>query len=80
MVEKVSKIARVKPIDYDVERRFDSQNQRDDKKGSFLYELRQVLNKKSPPSEFPAAYNLELSGEHLGLFYYGGLDLNALLR
>lgn len=79
MVEKIEKIARVKAIDYDVGRR-DDRNQRDDKNGSFLSELRRVLNKKNKPSEIPAAYDLELSGETIGLFYYGNLDLGALLR
>ena len=79
MVEKIEKIARVKPIDYDVGRR-DNYNQRENKDGSFLSELRRVLNKKNKLSEFPKAYNLELSGETVGLFYYGNSDLNALLR
>ena len=79
MVEKIEKIARVKAIDYDVGRR-DERNQRNDKNNSFLSELRRVLNKKNKLSEFPKAYNLELSGETTGLFYYGNLDLNALLR
>ena len=79
MVEKIEKIARVKAIDYDVGRR-DNRNRREDKGGSFLSELRRVLNKKNKPSEIPEAYNLELSGDSVGLFYYGNLDLNALLR
>ena len=79
MVEKIEKIARVKPIDYDVGRR-DNQNQREDKSGSFFSELRRVLNKKNKSAEIPAAYNLELSGETIGLFYFGNSDLNALLR
>lgn len=80
MVERIERIARVKPVDYDVGRRFDSHNHRDEKKGSFLNELRRVINKKDKPAEIPEAYNLELSGENLGLFYYGSLDLDALLR
>ena len=79
MVEKIEKIARVKAIDYDVGRR-DEHNQRQNKDSSFLSELRRVINKKNKPSEIPEAYNLELSGETTGLFYYGNLDLNALLR
>ena len=79
MVEKIEKIARVKPIDYDVGRR-ESHQQREDKGGSFLSELRRVINRRNKPSEIPEAYNLELSGETTGLFYYGNLDLNALLR
>ncbi len=80
MVERIEKIARVKPVDYDVGRRFDSNNHREDKSSSFLNELRRVINKKNKPSEISAAYNLELSGENTGLFYYGSLDLDALLR
>jgi len=79
MVEKIEKIARVKAIDYDVGRR-ENHQQRKDKNGSFLSELRRVIHKKNKPSEIPEAYNLELSGETTGLFYYGNLDLNALLR
>lgn len=79
MVERIERIARVKPIDYDVGRR-DNHQQREDKNGSFLSELRRVINKKNKPSEIPEAYNLDLSGETTGLFYYGHLDLNALLR
>lgn len=79
MVEKIEKIARVKPVDYDVGRR-DERNQRENKDGSFLSELRRVLSRKTKPTEIPKAYDLELSGETLGLFYYGNLDLNALLR
>ena len=79
MVEKIEKIARVKPIDYDVGRR-DNHRQRDEKNGSFLSELRRVINKKNKPAEIPEAYNLELSGETSGLFFYGSLDLDALLR
>ncbi len=79
MVEKIEKIARVKAVDYDVGRR-DNNNPRQNKDSSFLSELRRVINKKNKPSEIPEAYNLELSGETTGLFYYGNLDLNALLR
>lgn len=79
MVERIERIARVKPIDYDVGRR-DNHQQREDKNSSFLSELRRVINKKNKPSEIPEAYNLDLSGETTGLFYYGHLDLNALLR
>ena len=80
MVEKIEKIARVKPVDYDVGRRFDSRNHREEKKSSFLNELRRVMNKKPKTTAIPAAYNLELSGENTRLFYYGSLDLDALLR
>jgi hypothetical protein len=80
MVEKIEKIAPVKPVDYDVGRRFNSRNHRDEKKGSFLNELRRVINKKNKTNEIPEAYNLDLSGENTSLFYYGSLDLEALLR
>ncbi len=83
MVERIEKIARIKPIDYDVGRRFDSRNQRDDKKGSFAAELKRVLNKKNEnkTGEIPEAYSLELNAsENNYLFYFGSLDLNALLN
>lgn len=80
MVERIEKIARIKPVDYDVGRRFESRNRREGKNGSFLNELRRVINKKDTKSEVPAAYNLDLSGENTGLFFYGSLDLDALLR
>lgn len=80
MVERIEKIVPVKPIDDDVGRRFDNRNNRGDKNGTFLNELRRVMNKKNKPAEIPAAYNLELSGENTRLFYYGSLDLDALLR
>ena len=84
MLEKVAKIARVKGVDYDVGRRFDSRRHSDDEEaGSFASELRKVLNKKVEPkktSEIPEAYKLDItsSGTH-SLFYFGGLDLNSLL-
>ena len=80
MVERIEKIAPVKLVDYDVGRRFNNKNHREEKNGTFLNELRRVINKKNKPSEIPEAYNLELSGENTGLFYYGSLDLEALLR
>ncbi len=83
MIERIERIARVKPVDDDVGRRFDSRNHRDDKDNSFLNELRQAMNKKNAPktSEIPAAYNLELTSIGTqSLFYSGGLSLEALLR
>lgn len=79
MVERIERIARVKAVDYDVGRR-DNHSRRDEKNGSFLNELRRVLHKKNKPGTIPEAYNLELSGETSSLFYYGSLDLDALLR
>lgn len=80
MVEKIERIARVKPVDYDVGRR-DNSGKNDAKNGSFLQELRRAIIKKNKPSEFPVAYNLELSGDNANhLFYFGSLDLDALLR
>lgn len=82
MVERIERIARVKPIDYEVGRRFDSRNHREEKKGAFLNELKRVINKKAEkPSEIPAAYNLELSGDNSNyLFYLGSVDIESLLK
>lgn len=84
MLEKIEKISRVKSVDFDVGRRFDSRrHQGDDDSGSFASELKRVLNKKTEkkPSEIPEAYKLDItsSGTH-SLFYFGGLDLNSLLN
>ena len=82
MVEKIERVARVKGVDYDVGRRFDSRGNGDGG-GSFAEELNRVINKKREvkSSEIPEAYKLELSSIGTqSLFYYGGLNLNDLLR
>lgn len=83
MVEKILKIARIKGVDNDVGRRFDSRRKDGDENNTFANELKRVMNKKKEDesSKVPEAYSLELS--NIGtqsLFYYGGLDLQALLR
>ena len=82
MVEKIEKVARVKGVDYDVGRRFDSRRNGDDG-GSFASELNRVINKKKEvkSGEIPEAYKLELSSIGTqSLFYYGGLNLSELLN
>ena len=83
MVEKILKIARIKGVDNDVGRRFDSRRKDGDGDNAFANELSRVMNKKkkTESSEIPEAYKLELS--NIGtqsLFYYGGLNLQDLLR
>lgn len=84
MLEKIEKILRIKNVDNDVGRRFDSRRRNGEEDGSgFANELRRVMHKKNKvePSEVPEAYKLELT--NIGtqsLFYYGGLNLNELLR
>lgn len=82
MVEKILRIARVKGIDNDVGRRFDSRLKDGDGDNAFANELNRVMKKKekTDSSEIPEAYKLELT--NIGtqsLFYYGGLNLNELL-
>ena len=82
MVEKILKIARIKGVDNDVGRRFDSRRKDGDEENAFANELSRVMKKKkeTEPSEISEAYKLELT--NIGtqsLFYYGGLNLNELL-
>ncbi|MBR6012703.1 MAG: hypothetical protein IK062_02845 [Selenomonadaceae bacterium] len=82
MVERIEKVARVKGVDYDVGRRFDSRRN-DGGGGDFASELNKVMNKKKsePSSEIPDAYRLELNSiGSQSLFYYGGLNLHDLLN
>ena len=82
MVEKILKIARIKGVDNDVGRRFDSRRRESDEDKAFANELNRVMkkNEDSEKSEIPAAYSLELSSIGTqSLFYYGGLNLNELL-
>ena len=83
MVEKILKIARIKGVDNDVGRRFDSRRKDGDEDKAFANELNRVMKKKDDDdsSKIPEAYTLELS--NIGtqsLFYYGGLNLQELLR
>ena len=80
MIEKIEKIARVQRVDNDVGKRFDERRQSGNK--SFLEELHQAMDKKNPrkPAKISDAYSLELTSTGTqSLFYYAGLDLEALL-
>ena len=69
MVERIEKIARIKGVDYDVGKRFDSSRQRGDD--------------GNPPktSTIPEAYKLELSSiGSEALFYFGATDMRTLLN
>ena len=83
MVARIEKIARIKGVDYDVGKRFDSGRQKGEDGKSFAAELNRVLSKKSEKksAEIPEAYRLELS--NIGtqsLFYFGSTDLRTLLN
>ena len=84
MVEKIERIARVKIIDNDVGKRFDSgRQQKDDGKSNFAAELDRVMSKKSPPkatTSIPEAYKLELSNTSQSLFFFGATNMGALLN
>ena len=80
MVERIQKIARVKKVENDVGRRFDERRQNGGK--SFLEELNTAMGKKTVAKEtkIPDAYALELTSTGTqSLFYYAGMDLEALL-
>ena len=80
MVERIQKIARVKKVENDVGRRFDERRQNGGK--SFLEELNTAMGKKNVAKEtkIPDAYALELTSTGTqSLFYYAGMDLEALL-
>lgn len=83
MVEKIARIARVKGVDYDVGRRYDSQREKDEASSAFENALNRVLHKEKKDTEeskIPDAYKLELSSIGTqSLFYFGGLNLNKLL-
>ena len=80
MIERIQRIARVKRIDNDVGRSYDEQ-----KKGggrSFLDELNAAMGKKNTPKPVKISdpYKLELTSVGTqSLFYYGSMDLEALL-
>ncbi len=82
MLAKIEKIARVKPIDYDFGRRFDSRDD-SEKNSSFLQELKRAIAKKiaAKTSKIPDAYRLEITEETPpALFYFGGSDITGLLK
>ena len=79
MINKIERVSRVKGVDFDVGKKYDSNRE---SKNAFADTLRRVLNKKadSNRSEIPEAYKLDItSGGTQSLFYFGGLDLNRLL-
>ena len=80
MIEKIEKIARVQKVNNDVGRRFDDRQQNGGK--SFLDELNSAMGKKNPskPVKFSEPYAVDLQNTATqSLFYYSGLDLEALL-
>ena len=80
MIERIEKIARVKRVENDVGRRFDDRQQNGGK--SFLDELNRAFGKKSvsKSAKISEPYALELTSVGTqSLFYYCGLDLEALL-
>ena len=83
MVEKIARIARIKSVDYDVGKSFDSGHGRGEDGKSFAAELSRVMNKKTEKttSTIPEAYKLELSNyDSEALFYFGATDLRTLLN
>ncbi len=80
MIERIQKVARVKKVENDVGRRFDERRQNGGK--SFLEELNAAMGKKNAPkaTKIPDAYALDLTSTGTqSLFYYAGMDLEALL-
>lgn len=79
MIEKIEKVLRVKRIDNDVGRPFEDPRQNGGR--SFLDELNRAFGKKNDnkPAKISEPYALELTGTQ-SLFYYCGLDLEALLQ
>ena len=80
MIEKIEKIMPVKRVDNDVGKPFDEQRQHGGK--SFLDELNRAFGKKSvsKSAKISEPYALELTSVgSQSLFYYCGLDLEALL-
>ena len=84
MIDKIERIARIKRVDNDVGRRFDTgRNKGGGDDGSFASELWRVLGKKTEKksSEIPEAYSLELTDRGANsLFYFGKWDLPSLLN
>ena len=82
MVERIEKVARIKGVDYDVERPFDRKEDYQDnkKKKEFAQALSQAMRKdKAQESSMPKPYRLELSTRPTqSLFYQDGLNLRQL--
>ena len=80
MIEKIEKIIPVKRVDNDVGRPFDDQRRNGGK--SFLDELNRAFSKKNSNKPVPISEPYALDLQSIGtqsLFYYCGLDLEALL-
>lgn len=82
MAERIEKIERVKIVENDVGRRFDTKNHRNDKNRAFLNEYRRFLNRKPAHSGGTSdAYDLELTSDGIpALFYFGDRDIRGLLK
>ncbi|MBR6266896.1 MAG: hypothetical protein IKR28_00990 [Selenomonadaceae bacterium] len=81
MVERIERIARIKGVDYDVERPFErKENYQDSKKKKFAQTLNQAMRKdQTRESSMPTPYRLELSTRATqSLFYQDGLSLRQL--
>lgn len=80
MIERIEKISRVKRVDNDVGRQYDDSQRNSGR--SFLDELNSAMGKKNIPKPVKISdpYALELTSIGTqSLFYYAGLDLEALL-
>ena len=76
MIEKIEKISRIKGIDFDVGKKFDSG--RGD--SGFAATLRRAIDKENKSAEISEAYTLELNSLGDSLFYFGGTDFRTLLN
>ena len=77
MIEKIEKIARIKGIDFDVGKKFDSAKKDND--SGFTATLRRAIDRKNKSAEMSEAYSLELNSLGDSLFYFGGTDFRTLL-
>ncbi len=80
MIERIQRIARVKRIDNDVGKNYGDPKNSGGK--SFLDELNTAMGKKNIPNPVKISdpYALELTSIGTqSLFYYGSMDLEALL-
>ena len=83
MTERIERIERVKPVENDVSRRFDTRNNRNARNSEFLREYRRFLNRKNAPrpSKISDAYDLELTNATMpALFYFGDSNIRGLLN
>lgn len=78
MIEKIEKISRVKSIDFDVGKKFDSGRNNED--AGFAATLRRAVDKKNKSAEMSEAYSLELNSLGDSLFYFGATDFRTLLN